>query len=208
MFFNDIQLVIKKCLYFWMWKLDVKMKIKLTTLNDSKNFTIIFDDQFDINEKQLRNFWDYFRLSDFFSSPSKIFFYFLTQWHHQTFISFAQYIYIYSSACNHVITIYKKHIKMKNIIKLEFYLRLQNTENFVLIASRSKIGDTPIVLVSFHIFQISSSVLRKLNRFFILEINFCGGSILAEINFWNDKVSQNFRMEFHKFSTFFYICSI
>ena len=72
---------------------------------------------------------------------------------------------------------------MKNIIKLEFYLRLQNTENFVLIASRSKIGDTPIVLVSFHIFQISSSVLRKLNRFFILEINFCGGSILAEINF-------------------------
>ena len=72
----------------------------------------------------------------------------------------------------------------------------------------AKFGDTPIVLVSFHIFQISSSVRCKLNRFFILEINFCGGSILAEINFWKDKVLQNFWMEFHKFSTFFYICLI
>ena len=78
----------------------------------------------------------------------------------------------------------------EQIIKLEFYLRLQNTENFVLIASRSKIGDTPIVLVSFHIFQISSSVRCKLNRFFILEINFCGGSILAEINFWKDSFAE------------------
>ena len=49
MFFSDIQLVIKKILFS---KLDVRMKKKMTTLNNSKNFTTIFDHQFDINEKQ------------------------------------------------------------------------------------------------------------------------------------------------------------
>ena len=52
MFFSDIQLVIKKILFS---KLDVRMKKKMATLNNSKNFTTIFDHQFDINEKQ--NWW-------------------------------------------------------------------------------------------------------------------------------------------------------
>ena len=140
MFFSDIQLVIKKLVF---WKLDVKMKKKMTSLNNSKNFTIIFDHQFDINEKQ--NWGTSETILGFqtsFPHPARSFFYFLTQWCHQTFISFAQYIcvyiyiyiYIHSLACNNI-DIYLKNIK----INLEFYLHLQNTENFVLIASRSKI---------------------------------------------------------------------
>ena len=38
------------CLLFW--KLDVKMKKKMASLKNSSNFTIVFDHQFDINEKQ------------------------------------------------------------------------------------------------------------------------------------------------------------
>ena len=117
------------------------MKKKMTSLNNSKNFTIIFDHQFDINEKQ--NWGTSETILGFqtsFPHPARSF-YFLTQWCHETFISFAQYIsvyiyiyiYIYIFILWHVITsIYFK-------INLEFYLHLQNTENFVLIASRSKI---------------------------------------------------------------------
>ena len=49
MFFSDIQLVIKKNFVFYSenW-----MKKKMTNLNNLKNFTIIFDHQFDVNEKQ------------------------------------------------------------------------------------------------------------------------------------------------------------
>ena len=52
MFFSDIQLVNKKIFVFysenWMWK----WKKKMASLKNSSNFTIVFDHQFDINEKQ------------------------------------------------------------------------------------------------------------------------------------------------------------
>ena len=128
----------KCCIYFW--KLDVKMKKKKTTLNNSKNFTIIFDHQFDINEKQNWETFETilgFQISFPHPARSFFFFYFLTQWCHQTFIYFALClsvslcvslsvsvslclslylsIYIYSLACNNSNT-YLKIIKMKQTI--------------------------------------------------------------------------------------------
>ena len=99
MFFSDTQLVIKKNFVFysenWMWKWK-----KMTSLKDSNNFTIVFDHQFDINEKQNWGTSEtILGVQTSFSDPARSFFYLLTQWHHQTFISFAQYmcvcVYIY-----------------------------------------------------------------------------------------------------------------
>ena len=61
------------CILFW--KLDVKMKKKMASLNNSKNFTIIFDHQFNINEKQN---WGTFKtilgFQTFFPHPARSFF--------------------------------------------------------------------------------------------------------------------------------------
>ena len=148
MFFNDIQLVIKKCLYFIL-KIGCENEKKMTTLNNSKKFTIIFDHQFDINEKQ--NWGTSETILGFqtsFPHPARSFFLtFNTMMSSNLntyiyiciyiyYISTYMYIYIYihSLSCNNI-DIYLKNIQ----INREFYLHLQNTENFVLIPSRSKI---------------------------------------------------------------------
>ena len=136
MFFSDIQLVIKTFFVFysenWMWKWKKKDKFKYF----KKFYNNFWSPVWYKWKTELRNFWDYFRLSDFFSSPSKIIlFYFLTQWRHQTFISFALslslsihiyiYIYIYSLACNNN-NIYLKIIKMKQTILI---LKMMHSHN-------------------------------------------------------------------------------
>ena len=136
----------KKFLYFIL-KIGCENEKKMRTLNNSKKFTIIFDHQFNINEKQ--NWGTSETILGFqtsFPHPARSFFllfntmmssnlYFFCSIYMCVCINIYIYIYIiHSLACNNI-DIYLKNIK----INLEFYLHLQNTENFVLIASRSKI---------------------------------------------------------------------
>ena len=124
------------------------MKKKMTSLNNSKNFTIIFDHQFDINEKQNWGTSEtILGFQTFFLTQQDIFFLLFNNDVIKPLLLLLNIcvficIYIYISlACNNNDIYLKNTLKWsRTIINLEFYLHLQNTENVVLIASRSKIS--------------------------------------------------------------------